>query len=263
MILDDIMSARREDVRLAKERVSAAALEDLPLWAEARRGFADALRRPGRAIIAEIKRASPSRGVIRADFDPQWIARRYADSGAAALSVLTEERHFQGKLEYLAAIRERVSLPLLRKDFIFDEYQVVEARAWGADAILLIVAALGDAELRSLQRFARSLDLDVLVEVHTEAELDRALAAEASLIGVNSRDLNTFVTSLQTAVRLATRLPPNVQRVAESGIYRGADIELLANAGYDAFLIGESLMREEDPGVALAALLEDSGGARG
>ncbi len=263
MILDEIMAARREDVRLAKERVSATALEDMPLWAEARRGFANALRRGARAVIAEIKKASPSRGVIRADFDPVWIAQRYADSGAAAISVLTEERYFQGKLEYLAAIRGRISLPLLRKDFIFDEYQIVEARAWGADAILLIVAALGDAELRSLQQFARSLDLDVLVEVHTQAELDRALAAEASLIGVNSRDLNTFVTSLQTAVDLASQLPPHVQRVAESGIYRSADIELLANAGYDAFLIGESLMREVDPGDALAALIQDSRGARG
>lgn len=257
MILDDIVAARREDVREAKQQVDFAELERTPVFAEPRRGFLDSLRRHSRAVIAEVKKASPSRGVIRTDFDPTWIAGRYASCGAAAISVLTEERHFQGKLEYLAAIRQAVSVPLLRKDFIFDEYQIVEARAWGADAILLIVASLDDAELRALSDAARSLELDVLVEVHTQEELDRALSAEAMLIGVNSRNLNTFETSLQTAIDLGKRIPGKVHRVAESGIHEPADIQRLEAAGYSTFLVGESLMRQDDPGVALSVLLAD------
>ncbi len=255
MILDEIVAARREDVREAKGRVDRGGLERRAMYAEPRRGFLAALRRHRRAVIAEVKKASPSRGVIRTDFEPSWIATRYAECGAAAISVLTEERHFQGKLEYLAAIRGAVSVPLLRKDFIFDEYQIVEARAWGADAVLLIVAALDDAELRSLSQAARSLELDVLVEVHTEAELERALAAGADLIGVNNRNLHTFETTLQTAIDLAPRIPASAHRVAESGIHDEADIERLEGAGYSTFLVGESLMREEDPGRALAVLL--------
>lgn len=260
MILDDIMAARRGDVRDAKRRVPRAALEELPSWGEPRRGFRDALQRRRRAVIAEVKKASPSRGVIRADFDPRWIAERYAAGGAAALSVLTEEANFQGKLEYLAAIRTTVRLPLLRKDFIFDEYQIAEARAWGADAVLLIVAALEDSELVELSDCARSLALDVLVEVHTAAELERAVASGASLIGVNNRDLRTFKTSLQTAIDLAPRIPDAVHRVAESGIYDLADIERLEAAGYTSFLIGESLMREPDPAAALMRLRGEADG---
>lgn len=258
MILEQIVSARREDVRRAKERVAVAELERAPLFAEERRGFLAALCASPRAIIAEVKKASPSRGVIRADFDPVWIACRYDDAGAAAISVLTEERHFQGKPEYLSAIRGAVSAPLLRKDFIFDEYQILEARAWGADAILLIAASLSDGEIDGLSAFARALDLDVLVEVHTSAEVDRALAAGANLIGVNNRDLRTFNTTLQTAVALAQRIPAGVHRVAESGIHSAADIALLEAAGYTTFLIGESLMTHADPGAALETLLRSS-----
>ncbi len=257
MILDDIVAARREDVREAKRQVDLAELERRPVFGEPRRGFLDSLRRHSRGVIAEVKKASPSRGVIRADFDPTWIAGRYAACGAAAISVLTEERHFQGKLEYLAAIRQAVSIPVLRKDFIFDEYQIVEARAWGADAILLIVASLDDGELRALSDVARSLELDVLVEVHTEEELDRAVGVQAKLIGVNSRNLNTFETSLQTAIDLGGRIPGTVHRVAESGIHEPADIRRLEGAGYSTFLVGESLMRQDDPGVALSVLVAD------
>ncbi len=258
MILDEIVAARRRDVRLAKQRVRGDQLEKSPSFAQERRGFLAALRRHSRSIIAEVKKASPSRGVIRADFDPVWIAGRYADAGAAAISVLTEERYFQGRLEYLEAIRAAVSLPLLRKDFIFDEYQILEARAWGADAVLLIVASLSDAEIAGLSSFAQALDLDVLVEVHTLAELERALAAGAKLIGVNNRDLRTFETTLQTSIDLAERMPAGVHRVAESGIHTAEDIALLERAGYSTFLIGESLMRQDDPGAALAAVLRDS-----
>jgi indole-3-glycerol phosphate synthase len=257
MILDEIVAARRADVREASRVVGRARLEESPLFAEDRRGFLTALRARERSVIAEVKKASPSRGVIRAEFDPVWIAERYEEAGAAAISVLTEERYFQGRLDDLAAIRAAVSLPLLRKDFIFDEYQIVEARAWGADAILLIVASLGDAELSHLAAFAQSLSLDVLVEVHTLAELERAVASGALLIGVNNRDLRTFETSLKIAVDLAANIPAGVHRVAESGIHTPADIAILEGAGYSTFLVGESLMRQADPGAALAALLAD------
>lgn len=256
MILDDIVAARRLDVASAKQRTGRADLEGRATYAEPRRGFVESLKRSARAVIAEVKKASPSRGVIRADFDPVWISSRYADCGAAAISVLTEERYFQGKLAYLEAIRGAVSVPLLRKDFIVDDYQLVEARAWGADAALLIVACLEDGELQDLSQAAQALDLDVLVEVHTASELDRALRVAPALIGVNNRDLRTFETSLQTAVDLGRRIPASIHRVAESGIYTTADIELLEGAGYSTFLVGESLMREADPGAALTSLLE-------
>jgi indole-3-glycerol phosphate synthase len=255
MILDEIVTARRADVARAKREVGAAELRALPLFAAPRRGFAAALHAARPGVIAEVKKASPSRGVIRADFDPVWIAERYAAGGAAAISVLTEERHFQGRPEFLTAIRAAIALPLLRKDFLFDPYQLLEARAWGADAILLIVAALGDAEIAELLAAARELELDVLVEVHTEGEMERALNAGATLIGVNNRDLHTFATTLETAERLAPLFPPGVHGVAESGIAVAADIARLRAAGYESFLIGESLMRAGDPAERLRALL--------
>ncbi len=258
MMLDEIVAARRRDVEVARHRVSLDQLERSPLFAEDRRGFARALSDRPRAVIAEVKKASPSRGVIREEFDPVWIAGRYADSGAAAISVLTEERNFQGKLDDLAAIRAAVSVPLLRKDFIFDEYQVVEARAWGADAILLIAASLGDGELRRLSDFADSLDLDVLVEVHRSEELTRALDCGAGLVGVNSRDLRTFETRLEAAVALGADIPNGVERVAESGNHDRTDISMLERAGYSSFLVGESLMRATDPGRALLDLVGSS-----
>ena len=210
-------------------------------------------------MIAEIKKASPSKGLIRAEFDPGWLARRFAAGGAAALSVLTDEPYFQGSLRNLELASEAVTLACLRKDFTVDEYQIVEARAHKADAILLIAAALTDAELSQFAKTARSLDLDVLVEVHTAAELDRTLdmIGETGLdaIGVNNRDLKTFEVRLETSLELAEQIPASVVRVAESGISAPADLTRLRAAGFDAFLIGESLMRQADPGAALAALL--------
>ena len=255
MILDDIIAARRDDLAAAQRAHPLEALRERPGWALPRRGFTAALRARRPAVIAEVKKASPSKGVIRADFDPVAIARRYAACGAAAISVLTEERHFQGSPAHLEAIRAAVDVPLLRKDFIVDPYQVAEARAWGADAILLIVAALDDAALRDLHAAALDLGLDVLVEAHTAEEVDRASAAGATLIGINNRDLRTFVTTLETAERLRSRLPAGAVGVAESGIESAADVERLRAAGYDVFLVGESLMRQPDPGAALQALL--------
>jgi len=254
MILDDIVTARRADVASARRAQPLAALRDGPLWAAPRRDFAAALRGGRPAVIAEVKKASPSKGVIRADFDPPAIARRYAAGGAAAISVLTEERFFQGHARDLQAIRGVVTLPLLRKDFLFDPYQVAEARAWGADAALLIVAMLEDAALAELLAAVREAGLAALVEAHTAGEVDRAVAAGATLIGVNNRDLHTFATRLETAEELRPRIPAGIVSVAESGIETAADAARMAAVGYDAVLVGESLMRAPDPGAALEAL---------
>jgi indole-3-glycerol phosphate synthase len=256
MILDDIVQARRRDLAGAKSTVSLNELEKSVLYSAARRGFAASLTAVPRAIIAEVKKASPSRGVIREDFDPVVLARSYAEGGAAAVSVLTEERHFQGSLQYLADIRGAVDLPLLRKDFLVDAYQIVEARAWGADAVLLIVAILDDRELTDLLAAAREVGLDALVEAHTAEEVDRAVRGGARIVGVNNRDLRTFVTSLSTAEALRARIPAGVLAVAESGIDSRPDVARLEAAGFHVFLVGEALMRAPDPGVKLAALLE-------
>jgi indole-3-glycerol phosphate synthase len=213
----------------------------------------------GPAVIAELKKASPSRGLIRADFDAGKLARELESAGAAALSVLTDEEFFQGSLANLEQASASTHLPCLRKDFIVDERQVVEARAYGADAILLIVAALSQVELQALAKAAERSELDVLCEVHDRFELQRALDAGCEVIGVNSRDLRTFKVDLQTAFDLAESIPRNVLRVAESGIHSGADIGRLQTAGYQAFLIGESLMRAQSPGGALKALLSEVG----
>ena len=222
------------------------------------RGFARALRTAamqGPAVIAELKKASPSKGLIRADFDASTLARQLETAGAAVLSVLTEERFFQGSLENLRRASAAVSIPCLRKDFTVDPYQVLEARANRADAILLIVAALEDAELRILRDEARRCELDVLCEVHDRGELDRALALDCECVGVNSRDLRTFEVSLDRTCDLARYLPADAVPVAESGIATRADIDRLQAAGYSAFLVGESLMRERNPGDALQGLL--------
>jgi indole-3-glycerol phosphate synthase len=260
MILDEIVEARRADVARAKRATPVASLEARPDYRAPRRGFATALRARTPAVIAEVKRASPSKGVIRADCDPVAIARSYAAAGAAAVSVLTEERHFHGRLEYLEAIRAAVDVPLLRKDFLFDAYQLVEARAWGADAVLLIIAMLDSRQLADLHGAATSLNLDVLVEAHTADEVERAVAAGATLIGVNNRNLQTFVTTLTTAEALRPLVPAGALAVAESGIETPADVARLRAAGYQAFLVGESLMRAADPGVALRALLAEERG---
>jgi indole-3-glycerol phosphate synthase len=244
-------SQRKSDLQ-ALER---AATEHTP------RGFRNQLRRvdqDGIAVIAELKKASPSKGLIRADFRPSELARELEQAGASALSVLTDEQFFQGSLDYLRQASSSSSLPCLRKDFIVDEFQIVEARANRADAILLIVAALDQKELGSLAGIARAQGLDVLCEAHDEQELQRALDAGCDLIGINSRNLRTFEVNLETAFRLVEKIPAACVRVAESGIQSGADLARLRSAGYEAFLIGESLMKAERPGEALAKLIEDA-----
>jgi indole-3-glycerol phosphate synthase len=245
----------------------AAAKRDVPLAGLARQ--AETLQRsPARfrlalhqkaatsiAVIAELKKASPSRGVIRGTFPVGKLATQLAQGGAAALSVLTEERHFQGSLAYLREAATATGLPCLRKDFIVDEYQLYEAAAHSADAVLLIAAALDDRELSHLYRRARELNLDVLCEVHDDVELRRVIAIGAGIVGVNCRDLRTLAVDPATHFRLVTKLPENVLRVAESGINSPDDIRDLCAAGFQAFLIGESLMRQEDPGAALARLI--------
>jgi indole-3-glycerol phosphate synthase len=260
MILDEIVRFRRVDVARTARDTPRKELEQSPAYAAPRRGFAQALQRGGIAIIAEVKKASPSRGVIRPDFDPAAIARAYEHGGAVGVSVLTEERFFQGHLEHLAQVRRAVHLPILRKDFLIDPYQVVEARTWGADAVLLIVAILGDKQLSEMLTATREQELDALVEIHDERELECALAAGAEIIGINNRDLRSFVTSLETAERLRPLVPAGAIPVAESGISGPADIVRLRRAGFDAFLIGECLMRAPDPGTKLRELLCQSSG---
>ena len=255
--LDQIVQATRALVAGTK---AATDLAVLTRQAEQHqpRGFARALRQAskrGFGIIAELKKASPSRGVIRASFHPAQLAAELEQAGAIALSVLTDEEFFQGSLDYLRKAHGAVEIPLLRKDFIIDEFQIVEARANCADAILLIVAALSDNDLGLLNRRAKEFGLDVLCEVHDERELDRALAAGCDIIGVNSRDLRTFQVNLNTAFELGPKIPAGKLRIAESGISTGDDIARLRVAAYDAFLIGESLMKSERPGETLAELI--------
>jgi indole-3-glycerol phosphate synthase len=250
-ILDKIVAVKREEVARLNTHPRALGYENL-LWATkafgSRRDFADALRYPRRgniALIAEIKKASPSAGVIRPDFDPVRIAKAYEAAGASCLSVLTDERFFQGSLKFLQQIRDAVRLPILRKDFIIHERQILESIEAGADAILLIVAILTDEDLRNFHKVARSAGLAVLVEVHDETEMGRALAAEAEIIGINNRDLKTFTVDLATTEKLAKRATGKVL-VAESGINTRADVERLERCGAQAILVGESLMRAED-----------------
>jgi indole-3-glycerol phosphate synthase len=276
MILDDIVREKRADLQRAKASRPLADLEQRPLFRAERRDLraalqaaapqaatlrAATLRARRRAIVAEVKKASPSKGIIRADFDPLRIARSYAANGAVAISVLTEQRYFQGDLEHLAAIREAVGVPLLRKDFLFDPYQLHEARAFGGDAVLLITAILDDVLLHDLLQLAGELQLSALVEVHDGPELERALRSGADLLGINNRDLRSFRTSLATAEELAPRVPADTLVIVESGIETVADIERLERAGVRAFLIGETLIRAADPGAKLAELL--ASGARG
>jgi indole-3-glycerol phosphate synthase len=245
------VAERRVAVPLAQLRARAA---DLP----PPRGFHAALRAKiangEAAVIAEVKKASPSRGVIRADFRPAEIARSYEAGGAACLSVLTDRDFFQGHEDFLVAARSACALPVLRKDFTVDEYQVHEARALGADAILLIVAALDDARLRGLCDLGLSLGMDVLVEVHDAAELDRALATRSPLVGINNRNLRSFETSLRTTLDLIEQVPDDRLLVTESGIHTGADVMRMRAAGVHAFLVGEAFMRADDPGAELARL---------
>jgi indole-3-glycerol phosphate synthase len=258
--LDSIVAATRQRLSHRYPTIDVRALERVAAH-HSPRGFRNALKRASRtgiAVIAELKKASPSKGLIRADFRPAELALDLQAAGATALSVLTDEEFFQGSLENLRAASAATPLPCLRKDFIVDKLQILEARANSADAILLIVAALTDKELRSLAANARIAGLDVLCEAHDEQEFDRALDAGCDLIGVNSRNLHTFEVDLETAFRLAKKIPDNCVAVAESGIRSGVDLARLRAAGYDAFLIGESLMKQAHPGEALARLLQEA-----
>ena len=284
--LEKICAEKREHIAKQQSMVSLAELEQRALTQTPPRGFAAALKSPhpnplpqgegGGALattsdqvgaqplaalerqpklIAEIKKASPSKGIIREDFDPATLAKAYAAGGAACLSVLTDEPHFQGKDEYLALARNAVALPVLRKDFMLEPYQIIESRALGADAILLIMAALSDNQAEELETIALSLGMSVLVEVHDKAELERALLLKSPLLGVNSRNLKTLEVSLDTAIELAALIPQEKIKIAESGIFSHADIVRLKAVGYGTFLVGESLMRQPDVTKATKELL--------
>lgn len=254
-ILATIAEHVREVVERRRQEAPLEALRDRPLFNAPTRGFARSLAGAGRRIIAEVKKASPSKGLIRANFDPVAIARDYADHGASAISVLTEERFFQGSLRYLEEIRGAVDLPLLRKDFTLDPYQIVEAKSCGADAVLLIAAMLEPEKMADLRAQASELDLDTLIEVHSETELTAAVEAGAGMIGVNNRDLKTFEVSLATTERLAPLIPADTPAVCESGIDSVEQIRRVERWGIQIFLIGESLMRAPAPGKKLAELL--------
>ena len=255
-VLDDILAAKRDEVAARRAATPPSALRERPVYGEARRGFRAALAaRPAPAVIAELKRASPSRGEIRAAYDPAAIARGYAAAGAAALSVLTDGPFFGGALEHLASARAASGLPCLRKDFLIDPYQIDEARAFGADAVLLVVGGVTARQGADLLAAARAGGLDVLVEVHSEAELERAAGLGATLIGINNRDLATFDVSLATAERLAPRAPSGALVVAESGLRSAADVRRMTAAGAHAVLVGEAFMERPDPGAALAEWL--------
>lgn len=259
-VLAEICDHKRGEIAARKAARPLAEVEAAAKQASAPRGFASALRAAsatGYGLIAEIKKASPSKGLIRADFEPASLAGAYRDGGAACLSVLTDEKYFQGSDAYLLAARGAVDLPVLRKDFMLDPYQVVEARALGADCILLIMAALEDTLAADLEAAAMSMGMDVLLEVHDGGELDRALKLKSPLVGVNNRNLKTMTTDLATTETLAARVPAERMLIAESGLFTSDDLARMARIGARCFLIGESLMRQDDLATATRTLLAD------
>lgn len=257
-VLQRIVAVKRGEVAASCERQSASAVRDIAELSTGQRDFVAALRASvatdRSAVIAEIKKASPSKGLLRASFDPVQIARSYASHGAACLSVLTDVKFFQGAPEFLAQAREACSLPALRKDFVIDAYQVDESRVLGADCILLIAACLDDSQLRDFEQRAHALRMAVLVEIHDQAELERAMRLQTPLIGINNRNLRTFEVSLDTTLNLLAAVPADRIVISESGIHSNADVARLRAAGVNSFLVGEAFMRAEDPGDALARL---------
>jgi indole-3-glycerol phosphate synthase len=263
-ILDEIVVQKKREVLAARERVPVGQLESALAGAPRPRGFLRALRAAvAPALIAEVKKASPSAGLIRANFDAAEIAADYAASGAACLSVLTDEPYFQGSLAALRAARERVSIPVMRKEFIIDRYQVLEARVAGADCVLLIAECLSDDQMHDLYSYSRELGMDVLIELHDVSNIERVLATGTELLGVNNRDLRTFLTSLEHTFEIQRQIPPGVLLVSESGIRTHADILRLRGAGVGAVLVGESLMRQPDIQGAVRALLHGEAPAGG
>lgn len=255
-VLEKICADKRDHVALQKKKFSISDLEERAAAQEKPRGFISALKNKKEfALIAEVKKASPSKGIIRADFDAPVIAKIYQENGATCLSVLTDSPYFQGHDDYFTAVKSAVTLPMLRKDFMVDPYQIIESRALGADCILIIMAALSDNQALELYDAATNLGMDSLFEVHDEDELERAIKLNPKMLGVNNRNLKNLDVSHDTGLRLAAKIPNNILKIAESGLYTHDDLHKFSNAGYDAFLIGESLMREDDIAAAVQNIL--------